>query len=59
MPYEMLVPSNWKRNSRNGIYYDERADIWCLGVLLYAMLYDTTPFMTRPFDKEQTRSLIR
>lgn len=59
MPYEMLVPSSWKKNPRNGIYYDERVDIWCLGVLLYAMLYDSTPFMTRPFDKEATRKLIK
>jgi serine/threonine protein kinase len=51
LAYEMLVPSRWDKNERNVIFYDEKVDIWCLGICLYAMLYQTTPFMTSPFDK--------
>jgi serine/threonine protein kinase len=41
-------------------FYDERVDIWCLGVLLFSLIYnDTTPFLTDPFDKDRIREKIR
>ncbi len=57
LPYEMLTPITIQ--GRKEVIYDQRVDIWCLGVLLYQLLYSTTPFMTEPFDKEETKGLIR
>ncbi len=57
LPYEMLTRTT--ANGKNGIYYTESVDIWCLGVLLYQILYATTPFMSEPFDREATKNLIR
>jgi serine/threonine protein kinase len=51
----MLVPTG--KDER--IEYDERVDIWCLGILLYNFLFGKTPFMTEPFDKEKTKKLIK
>lgn len=57
-PYEMLVPCLDPEGRR--IVYDERVDIWCLGIILYALLYQgMTPFETDPFDREKTKKLIR
>ena len=55
LPVEMLVPTG--KDER--IEYDERVDIWCLGILLYNFLFGKTPFMTEPFDKEKTKKLIK
>lgn len=41
-PYEMLVKTQWK--DKMCIHYDERVDIWTLGVMLQAMITDKQPF---------------
>lgn len=47
-PYEMLVPEEFYTQPKAGgesprlvkrIKYDERVDIWCLGIILYSILY--------------------
>ena len=43
-PYEMLVYVNEVKRS---IEYDEKVDIWCMGIILYEMLYGTTPFFSK------------
>jgi serine/threonine protein kinase len=50
----MLVP---RENGR--IWYDEKVDIWCLGILLYHFLFGMSPFMTLPFNKDDTFKLIK
>jgi protein-serine/threonine kinase len=59
LPYEMLTLTNISGGMVKTVIYDERVDIWCLGVLLYELLYNTTPFMTWPFHKEMTKDRIR
>jgi len=64
--YEMLVPTYFVQQTHSSktvkkIVYDERVDIWCLGIILYTMLYRMeTPFDVQdPFDKEDTKQRIR
>lgn len=33
--------------------YDERVDIWCIGVILFEMIFGKTPFENK--DKEVTK----
>lgn len=41
-PYEMI-----QRNKNTGrISYDEKVDIWCIGVITYEILYGKTPFFS-------------
>ncbi|CDW88456.1 serine threonine-protein kinase partial [Stylonychia lemnae] len=49
-PIEMLVK---KANGR--IEYDEKVDIWCIGVILFEMLYGQTPFHDRDKDRIKER----
>ena len=62
--YEMVCPY-MVRVSRDGreieeFTYDERVDIWCLGIILYALLFKgVTPFETANFDKEVTKERIK
>ena len=59
MPIEMQARL-WKcQDGRLRIQYDERADIWCLGVLLYTMLYRVSAFNPDDLsDRERIKSNI-
>jgi serine/threonine protein kinase len=37
-----------------GNYYDEKVDIWSLGVLIYEMAIGYAPFETHPNDPSMT-----
>jgi aurora kinase len=40
-----------------GNYYDEKVDIWSLGVLIYEMALGYAPFETHPKDPSLTEQL--